>query len=267
MRCVALIASFWCVLQVTSSAIAQNSLPDPTAAVSDAQAALLAQQSAAALTGGNPIIDVSLNANVTSIFGSDNETGTGTFSAKGIMQSRVDLSLSGGTRTDVRSVTNGRPLGAWVNNGAASTPYANHNCWTDAAWFFPALSSLTQTANPNFIFKYIGQEQHSGVVTQRIRVFQINAQDNATLQRLSTTDFYLDMTSSLPVAAASYVHADSDMNIDIPTEVRFANYQAVSGIRVPFHVQQMFNGGVVLDATVTSVAVNTGLLDSSFTLP
>lgn len=237
-----------------------------TPATSDAAAVLLAQKSIAALTKGNSVVDVTLTANVTSIFGSDNEIGTGTFSAKGTMQSRVELRLSGGTRTDVRSVTNGSPAGAWGKDGAPPTAYANHNCWTDAAWFFPALSSLMQTSNPNFIFKYIGQEQHGGVATQHIRVFQTDQQDNGTLQRLSTSDFYLDTNSAMPVAVGSYAHADSDMNIDILSEVRFANYQTVSGIRVPFHLQRMFNGGVVLDVIVTGVTLNTGLLDRSFIL-
>jgi hypothetical protein len=236
------------------------------ATLSDPFAITLAQKSAAALTGGLPVSDVTLGATVISILGSDSETGTGTFAAKGTSESRVDLSLSGGTRSDVRNLTNGSPGGAWNKNSSTSTAYAQHNCWTDAAWFFPALSSLTQTANPNFIFKYIGQEQHGGVATQHVQVFQIGQKDNGTLQRLSTTDFYLDPTSSLPLAIASQTHADSNMNIDIATEVRFANYQTVSGFQVPFHFQRMFSGVVVLDVTVTDVVLNSGLLDSGFTI-
>jgi hypothetical protein len=233
---------------------------------SDAFAVSLAQKSIAALTGGRPVSDVTLNANVISIFGSDNESGTGTLAAKGTGESRIDLTLSGGTRTDVRNLTNGGPGGAWNKNGGASTAYANHNCWTDAAWFFPALSSLTQTANPNFVFKYIGQEQHGGATAQHIQVFQVGQQNNGILQRLSTTDFYLDVNSSLLLAVASQTHSDSDMNTNIAAEVRFANYQTVGGFQVPFHVQRMLSGGVVLDVTVTSAVFNTGLADSLFSL-
>lgn len=237
------------------------------APASDPLAVTLAQQSVAALTGGAPVNNVTLNANVISILGSDSETGTGTLEAKGTSESRVDLSLSSGSHSEVRNIANGAPAGAWERNGGAPTAYAQHNCWTDAAWFFPALSSLTQTANPNFIFKYIGQEQHGGVATQHVRVFQIVPQDTGgVFLRLSASDFYLDVNSNLPLAVASKVHADNDMNTDIPTEVRFATYQAVSGIQVPFHIQRMLNGGVVLDVTVTSAAFNQGLADSLFTL-
>ena len=244
------------------SAVAQQNLP-----ASDPLAVSLAQQSVTALTRGATVNDVTLNANVTSIFGSDNESGTATFAAKGIGQSRIDLTLSGGTRTDVRNIVGGFPTGAWNRNGGTSTAYAGHNCWTDAAWFFPVLSSLAQTANPNVIFKYIGQEQHGGVNTQHIRAFRIVQQDTGgVFQRLSTTDFYLDATSNLPLAIAVRAHADKDMNADIPVEVRFASYQAVSGVMVPFHFQQMLNGGVVLDVTVTNAVFNSGLADSLFVL-
>src|SRR5258708_4432486 len=75
---------------------AQVAQPTP---LSDPLAVSLAQKAVAVLTGGVPVSDVTLNANVISILGSDNETGTGTFTAKGLIESRVDLNLSGGGRS------------------------------------------------------------------------------------------------------------------------------------------------------------------------
>lgn len=241
-----------CILVALTSTIhAQSS--DPTAIS-------LAQRSIAALTGGTVITDVTITTNVISIYGSDNETGTGTFAAKGTAESRVDLNLPGGTRSDVRNLTNGLPAGTWEKNGGTATAYAQHNCWTDAAWFFPALSSLTQTASSNFVFKYIGQEQHGGLNVQHIRVFRVPAVVT------TVTDFYLDVNSLLPLAIGFNLHADNDMNTNIPNEIRFANYQIVNGAEIPFHFQQISNGSVILDVTATSAALNTGLLDSLFVL-
>src|SRR6267154_3070838 len=158
---------FSCTLCASAQSASQ------AAPASDLQAITLAQQSIAALTGSASINDVTLNANVISILGSDNETGTGTFRAKGVSESRVELSLSNGTRSDVRIATDGIPAGAWSASGGTVTAYAQHNCWTDAPWFFPALSSLSQTGNQNFVFKYIGQEQHLTTLTQHIQVFQL----------------------------------------------------------------------------------------------
>lgn len=254
------------VLLVSSLSVWAQTTPQPVP-VSDPQALSLVQQSIATLTGGTTISDVTLKANVISVLGSDNETGTGTFEVKGLSESRVDLNLSGGTRSDVRNVTSTGPGGAWETNGGSPIAYVQHNCWTDAAWFFPAASSLAQWANSNAIFKYVGQEQHGGVMTQHIHVSQLLPQDSSgILQRLTTEDFYLDPNSYLLLAVSYYIHADNDENTNIPTEIRFANYQPVSGVQVPFHIQQSLNGRVVLDVTVTSAAFNTGLQDSVFTL-
>jgi hypothetical protein len=237
-----------------------------SAPANDPFAVTLAQQTVAALTGGKPLTDVTLSANVISVSGSDNQSGTATLEAKGTSESRVDLNLSVGTQSNVRNLSNGSAGGAWNKNSGTPTAYAQHNCWTDAAWFFPALSSLTQTANSNFIFKYVGQEQHRGVNTQHIQVFQALTAFLPS-QRLSTMDFYLDPVSHLPFAVTFNSHADGNMNVDISNEILFANYQAVSGVQVPFHFQQMFSGSLILDVTVTNVSFNAGLLDSSFNLP
>lgn len=69
------LAFFLCSLPV----LAQSS---PQVVASDSLAISLAQKSTLALTGGVQVSDATLNANVTSILGSDSETGTGTFQVK-----------------------------------------------------------------------------------------------------------------------------------------------------------------------------------------
>ena len=248
------------LLMVPFAAAAQTSQPSDSLAIS------LAQKSTLALTGGAQISDVTLNANVTSILGSDYETGSGILRAKGTGESRVDLNLTNITRSEVRSIAGGIPGGAWATNAAASKGYPEHNCLTDAAWFFPALSSLSQTMNANFVFKYLGQAQHNGINAQHIQVFQV-IPGFTTAQNLSAMDFYLDPVSFLPLSIDFNMHPDVDMNTNIPAEINFANYQQVNGVQVPFRIQRMLNGGVVLDITVSSAAFNTGLTDTLFTLP
>jgi len=252
---------------ITCPVLAQTApLPTPT---SDAQAVSLAQQSIAALTGGASISDVTLNANVISILGPDSETGTATLQAKGTTESRVDLTLPTGTRSDVRSLSNGLPAGGWLRSGGTPTPYALHNCWTDAAWFFPALSSLSQSANPNFIFTYVALEQHGGVSTQHIRTHQLLPSDtnNAwNVTQLSAVDYFLDPVSSLPLAADFNAHPDTDMGTNIPFEIRFADYQITNGTKVPTHIQQMVDGSLLLDISVTNTTINTNLPETLFSL-
>src|SRR5437667_12398142 len=100
-------------LFVASFVVAQNP------PVSDPRALTLAAQSIAAMTGGNALSDITLTGNVTWIAGSDIQTGIGNFLAKGTSQSRVDLTLSGGNRSDIRNSSSGFPQGAWIRNGTS----------------------------------------------------------------------------------------------------------------------------------------------------
>ena len=245
-------------LLVSSFVVAQNP------PVSDPQALSLAAQSIAAMTDGNALSDITLTGNVTWIAGSDIETGTVTLLAKGTSESRVDLSLSGGNRSDIRNSSQG----AWIRNGT-STAYALHNCWTDAALFFPVLTSLS-ASDPSIVLSYVGLENRSGLSAQHLRAYRyVSSQSTevtAQTQQLSTMNFYLDSVSLQPLAVEFAVHPDDDMNTDIRTEVRFADYRAVNGGLVPFHIQRLVNDGLVLDVTITGAAVNSGLPDSNFTL-
>jgi hypothetical protein len=245
----------------------------PAIPTSDPQAVKLAAQAIAALTGGVPVADVTLNANVIWIAGSTYLSGTGTLQGKGTSQSRVDLSLEGATRSEIRTSVGGVPKGAW-NAGAPGLaptklkPFSTHNCLTDADWFYPGLSSLAQTTSPLFVYSYVGQEKHGGVAAEHIRASQVLPLDtkDLVLHRLSVIDFYLDSGSFLPLAIAFKAHPDNDLNRDIPMEIRFANYQAVNGVQIPFHIQRLFNGSLALDVVVTNAVINSGLPDSLFSL-
>ncbi len=246
-------------LLVAFFASAQN-LP-----VSDPQALSLAAQSLAAMTGATAVSDVTLTGNVTWVAGSDMETGTGAFLAKGTGESRVDLTLSGGKRSDIRNSSNGVPQGAWIWNGGASSAYALHNCWTDATWFFPALTSLA-ASDPSIVLSYVGLESRSGAYVQHLHSYRYAGNSAALTKQWSTMDFYLDAASLLPFAVMFNVHADNDANINIPVEVDFSNYQLSNGFQVPTHIQKYLQGGLVLDFVVTGVVVNSGLPDSEFSI-
>lgn len=257
-----LLAVLFSLTPLTSAQTAINTTPS-----SDPQALVLAQQSIAALTGGAAVGDVMLNASVTEMMGPSTETGTAVFIAKGTDESRVDLNLSTGATSEVRSVTSGRAAGTWNRNGGTAVPQAAHNMLTDAGWFFPALSCLRQFTNSSYVFKYLGQAQHGGVNTQHIQISHVAVPGAPFLPRLSSTDVYLSATNSLPVAVVFNAHPDNDMNKDIPVEILFANWQPLHGVQIPFHFQKVLNGGVILDATVTSASLNRGVADTAFTLP
>lgn len=264
MRC-----SYAVPLLVLALSIAATSQTVSTAAsASDPQAITLAAAGVSALTNGQQISDASLQVTATDAVA--NVTGVAVLQAKGYGKSRVSLQAS--NRTEIRGYDAAGDFGAaWIGSDGVTHSAASHNAQSDAAWFFPALSSALNTAaQPNVVAHYVGQETRSGVAVQHIQLQRISSLAKpllANLQtKLSTIDIYLDASSSLPIGETFKVHPDNDALTDIAIEIRFSNYQAVNGIQVPFRVQKFLNGGLVLDLTVTNVTLNSGLADSNFSL-
>ncbi len=250
------------LLLCTVSAVAQNS---PT---SDPLAVSLAQQSMTALNGGAAISDVTLTGNANWIAGSDQETGHLTLRAKGVAGSRIDLNLSGGTRTEIRNDTAGFPQGESIRPDGTVHAWATHNCWIDASWFFPALSFLSAASDPTLVFSYVGLETHRQATVQHLRIFRYLAGQKpayiSLTQRISTMDIYLDATSLLPRAFVFTNHPDDDALTDVAVEILFSNYQAVNGVQTPLRIQRLIQNGLAVDLVVTGVALNSGLPDSLF---
>jgi hypothetical protein len=233
---------------------------------SDPQALAYAAQSIAAMTDGVAISDVTLTGNVTWNAGGT-DAGTASLKALGSGESRMDLSLTSGTRSEIRDAQTGAPLGQWIAPNNASGRFAFQNCWTDAVWFFPAFGSLA--AGPNVVLSYVGQTTWNGEQVQHIQsyVYQPNQSGlTPSPQRLSTLDFYLDATTLLPAAVTFNAHPDNNANANLLVEVDFSNYQTVSGVVVPMHIQRYLQGNLMVDVVVTGASFNTGLSLSIFTV-
>jgi len=233
---------------------------------SSPQALTLAAGSIAAMTGGNAISDVTLTGSVAWNRAAD--SGSAMLRALGTGESRVDLALSEGTRTEIRDTQTGTPLGKWINPSNAVGNFTYQNCQTDAVWFFPALGSLA--AGPNVVLSYIGQVTRNGKAVQHIQSFIYQANSTTGLspspQQLSTTDWYLDAATLLPVAVTFSAHPDNGAPQNLAVEVDFSNYQVFSGVAVPTHIQRYQSGNLMVDITVSAASFNTGIPLSVFTV-
>jgi len=249
------------LLFATISAFAQQPV------TSNPQAAALATSALAALTGATQVSDVTLTGTGTRTAGPDVESGNFTLKALGQYQSRLDLVMSGGTRSEVFNIANNGPQGFWTGMDGTVHAMANHNCVAGVVWFFPALSSLSQISSQNFAAIYIGSETRNGVAVQHIQIVPQSPAGSTTGQlfsELGTTDVYLDPISYLPQAIAFYTHPDYAANVNIPVEVDFSNYHMVQGVQIPFRVQRFVNGSLFFDLTIQSVRLNTGLTSAAF---
>lgn len=262
-----LLASALFALLFSPVAVAQGS-PATATATSDPQAITLAKRALLALTGTTQIADVTLTGTATRIAGSDVGSGPVTLKALGAGESRLDLNLSNGTRSEVRNLANGSG-GSWVGPDGIAHAIVNHNCLTDAGWFFPAFSAISQLSNPNFVVTYVGQETRAGTTVQHLHVLVQNSAAAADpgavlLQSLSAEDLYLDTFSFLPVSITFNTHPDDNALTNIPVEIRFFNYQTVGGAAAPLRIQKFLNGTLFLDITVESVVLNSGLSNADF---
>jgi len=245
-------------------------------ATSDSQAITLASQAVQALTHGSTVTDVTLTGTATQTAGSWSNAGPATFKAKGTAESRLDFSAASQdaqyqVQSEIRTLdASGHPTGAWARPDGVKHTAALHNSFTDAAWFFPALTALSTASQSGVVAKYIGSETHNGVAVQHVRLWHTADSTQAAIAsvvpRLSTVDVYLDVSSSLPVALDFKAHSDQDMNTDVPIEVRYSDYRQVNGVSVPFHVQRYLNNGLVMDFVASTVAINSGLTDAQFSV-
>jgi hypothetical protein len=240
-----------------------------TASASSPQAVSLLQQSLAAMTNGVSVSDVTLSGTVTRIVGTDDASGQAVLEAKGTQESKLSLSLSGSDYSEVRNFTAGAATGSYSGPDGVVHAQAFHNCFTDAAWFFPPLSSIASAlGNASANTSYVGQETVNGLAVQHVRLWlSVSSPDTAAvtaIAHLSAIDWYLDSTSALPLVVRFTTHPPDNSSVDIPVEIRFAQYQRANGVLLPFHIQKLFNGGLMLDLTISSATINSGLPDSDF---
>ena len=220
-----------------------------------------AMQAMLALTGGNPVNSVSESGSVVRTVGSDRDQGSIALQSSGIMTSEMDISTAAGVRSEIRTVTtNGYPDGVWIDLQGNRHPMSLHNCWTDAVWFYPALSLLADYADPNLVFEDLGQQQFQGVYVEHIRVYRTAAglsQEKARiLARLSTVHYYLDSQTAIPRVLAFDAYGDADFGINIPVQIVFSDYRSMNGVLVPFQVTKLFNGSQYLQITLNSASPN-----------
>lgn len=285
----------WAVLVWTSTVVGQGTAAAPS--TSDPQAVALVQKALVALTGGAPVTDVTLAGTARRIAGSDDETGTATLTATFAGDSKLSLNFPSGPRTEIRNhsalpladsfpkgvplpaavTSQAQPVGAWSGPDGTLHGMASHNVFTDAVWFFPAVSLGRLAASSNSVVSYVGQETLNGQSVLHVSAYQqlpapsnpppaMSAQLANLPRHLSQIDLYLDSTTVLPVALAFNTHPDGNALIDIPVKVQFSDYQSTSGALVPLHVQKFLNRSLVLDLQFDNATLNSGLGAASFQL-
>jgi hypothetical protein len=236
-----------------------------TTATSPQPTALL-QQSLAALVGNTALSDITLSGSVRRIVGSDDETGTATLKAISSGAARFDLALPSGATSEVRLWTANPPAGTWSGPDGLSHVISFHNLIAEPNWYLPVFPIQSTLSNSAYVATYIGEETKNSQSVYHISFHQTlsnAAGDTSFFQHLTHADLYMDSSTMLPAALDFNIHPDANAAIDIPVEIVYSGYQAVSGVRVPFHIQKFLNGSLYLDLQLMTATVNSGLSASA----
>jgi len=214
-----------------------------------------------ALTGNTTVNDATLTGSAEWIAGSDDETGTVVLKTTSVA-SRMDLSLSAGTRSEIRSSAEGGPVGSWAGHDGVSHAMANHNLMTDPGWF-PAFAIGNLLSSSNITLTYVGEESRNGASVVHISASEqfsnLPADSAAFMQHLTAVDLFLDPSTFLPVSYVFNSHPDNNAGLHIPMEIRYSNYKNVGGVQIPFHVQRFVNNTLTLDLQFQNASLNTGI--------
>lgn len=251
---------------LAATASGQSTTPTPPITiVRDPQALVVLTNAEAALAGTTiAVTDVTVQASVNWIKGSDNETVTATFTSAGPETSQTVFNLSAGTLTQVR---NG--LAATTTQNGQKETIALHNVLNLHEWFFPqfffkdllqatgyVLGTPTQAA--------VGGRSQLTIQGSLVPPAQMDAITAQILSTASQFELVVDGTTLLPVSLSFVAHPDNDASRGYPVLYTFSNYQTQNGIQQPYHIQQFLQGTLSEDITIQSIAVNTGLTASQF---
>jgi hypothetical protein len=232
------------------------------------QAVQVLLQALRATMGTASISDVTLTGTVRRIAGSDDETGTAVLRALATGEARMDFSFPSGQRGEVRATSNNVPAGTWTGPDGKAHAMSQHNLMTSSAWFQPALTLSWLVSSQNTSVLLVGSETRNGLSVIHLTASQqfpdMPGEIAPLMQHLSQMDIFLDSSTQLPVALAFNQHPDNDAGLDIPAEVRFSDYRAVSGVQVPFHIQRYLNNSLILDIRLQAASLNSGLTASAF---
>lgn len=227
-------------------------VPAALHAQSTLSAPQIACKSWAAITGslGTQLVGIQLSGSANYTGGDGVHNGTIQLKGSGLTASNVTLSLDNGATIEVRT-TSGN---SWRD--ASGTNHLFENSGNPNTWFFPGL--LPYFGCPTSQAFSFGTSRGQGdiAVVAQVSIPSTASASQALSQHLSRVEYHLDSSSLLPIAVLFNEHPDSDLGTDIPVEIRFSNYQPLSGVRVPFRIQKLINGAVVLDMTVDSAMIN-----------
>jgi hypothetical protein len=213
--------------------------------------------------GGNVPSDSAATGNVTIVAGSQTSTGTIRILTRGTNQSSEQITLP---QSSYSVTYSGGLADETINSTTTSVPF--ERTVTSQSVCFPLPFLAAAIANADDSIQYVALETVGQQSLQHIRI-QNTFASQPTLQQFADFtifDVWLDASTGLP-QRISFVRRNGSGTVPrIPVDVYFSNYKTTSGAAYPTQINLSLNGTPWTTITINSVAFNTGLTDSNFSI-
>jgi hypothetical protein len=240
----------------------QSAVQTATPVQRDPQAVALLQSSLKAMGGTVPADSVA-TGNVTIVAGSQTSTGTIRILTRGTNQSSERITLP---QSSYSVTYSGGLADETINSTTTSIP--SERTVTSQSVCFPLPFLAAAIANADDSIQYVALETVGEQSLQHIRI-QNTFASQPTLQQLADFtifDVWLDASTSLPQRISFVRRNGSGAVPRIPVDAYFSSYKTTSGAAYPTQINLSLNGTPWTTITINSVAFNTGLTDSNFSI-
>jgi hypothetical protein len=229
----------------------------------DPQAVALLQTSVSAMGGAVPADSVATGS-VTMVAGSQTSIGTIRILTRGTNQSSEQITLPQSTY----SVTYSAGLADESINSAAPASIPFERTVTSQSVCFPLPFLAAALGNPDESIQYVALETVGQQSLQHLHIQNTFASqpDFQQFAGFATFDLWLDANTGLPDRISFIRRNGSGATPRIPMDAYFSAYKSTSGVAYPTQINLSLNGTPWTTITINSVAFNTGLTDSNFSV-
>jgi len=245
------VSSSLCLALIVQPLTAEGQTPTQSAFQAQAQAAV---------SSGKLFSTVNLTATAEWTAGSDKENGTAQLQAKADGSTSVQLSLGKSSRTEVQAAATSSRSCTWADGAGTIHTILGPNCFIAVPWFAPGLFTQPSSQLPALLGTTDNGEVSKDNATfhQISYVLNLQGMDSASTTQLvsmSTVKVFYDPQTFLPASLEYQVHPDNNDLKNIPVKVVFSNYQPVSGVMLPYHIEKYVNRTLQLSLDVNNASI------------
>jgi len=191
--------------------------------------------------------------------GPKSDTGPVKLLAKATGENRAEFDLSNGSRIESQGAIDGNRSCTWTGKDGVVHDMTLSNCSIAIPWFIPGLALQNASYLPSSLEMQnaVGDKGFPHVIHDvNLAVVPRGQKLAAQIRVWSATDTTLDPATHLPVSLQYTIHPDNDDSIDLKVAISYSNYQNVSGVMVPMHIERRVNGNLQVKIDITSATIN-----------